>query len=594
VCRIAGVVDKTSGNIEALSIAMRDTMKHGGPDDFGCYTDADAGVSVSHRRLSIIDLSMGGHQPMLGNNGDVVIAYNGEVYNYKELKAALQQEGQVFHTDSDTEVILTAYEHWGVACFSKLKGMFAIALYDKRKQILILARDPNGIKPLYYCSRNGKLFFASEIKAFYALPETWQESETWKAYILMYGYLPEPHTTLQGVYVLQKGSYMTIDIATQNSTTTVYATDSYSSSIHTEKEAIEVVRQCLNKAVDRHLIADAPIGLFLSGGIDSSLLALIAKETGRDDLHTLSIVFDDANFSEERYQQIIAHQTQSNHKSYTLSKEVFFDALPDIFRAMDQPTTDGINTYFICKYAKQYGLKAVLSGLGADELFGGYASFFRQKMVKRIKRLPAAMLGASNYHPQDKYRKLSFLSNKTPVGEYLFHRGFFSIRETAAILNANAKEIEQIAGNVNLPDAISGLPYGNRVSYMEKNMYMQSQLLRDTDMMSMWHSIEVRVPFLDVDLVNLANSIAPEVKYHKTQPKHLLVKAYNDVLPREIWDRKKQGFVFPFRKWMQGNEETSFRYADKKITTAYQAGKINWSRYWAYLMASNYSYLHRA
>ncbi|MBN8670985.1 MAG: asparagine synthase (glutamine-hydrolyzing) [Chitinophagales bacterium] len=592
MCRIAGVLNKASDSVLADTIAMRDSMAHGGPDDSGIYHDADASLALGHRRLSIIDLSEGGHQPMLNASGDIVIAFNGEIYNYKELKADLVAKGYQFKSASDTEVILAGYEYWGATCFSRLVGMFALAIYDKRQSVLMLARDQQGIKPLYYSNSNNRLYFASEVRAFKALPYNWQESDTWKSYMLVYGFIPEPYTTLADVKMLPKGSYMRIDANTLQSSLVEYSKDEYTPTITTEKEAVNAIRQWLDKAVDRHLISDAPIGLFLSGGIDSSLLTLIAKQTGHNDLHTLSIVFDDAAYSEAAYQQLIVDRVEAQHKSYNLSKEEYINALPDIFKAMDQPSIDGVNSYFICKFAKEYGLKAVLSGLGADELFGGYASFGREKVVSSLKKIPSGLLAASRYMKKDKYRKLAYLADGHITNEYLFHRGLFSIREAAEILDSDIKSVADTVQNIALADGVDALPYGNKVSYMEKNIYMQSQLLKDTDVMSMWHSIEVRVPFLDTDLVKIVNSISPEVKYSGAIPKQLLVKAYDDILPRQIWDRKKQGFVFPFQNWIEGSEYTCFKYVDDKIKNRYQSGTINWTRYWAYLVANNFNYLH--
>ncbi|HLO70509.1 MAG TPA: asparagine synthase (glutamine-hydrolyzing) [Flavipsychrobacter sp.] len=592
MCRIAGVLNKASDSVLADTIAMRDSMAHGGPDDSGMYHDADASLALGHRRLSIIDLSEGGHQPMLNASQDVIISFNGEIYNYKELKVELVAKGFQFKTASDTEVILAGYQYWGAECFSKLVGMFAIAIYDKRKHELVLVRDSQGIKPLYYSNTNHSIYFASEVRAFKALPYNWNESDSWKSYMLVYGFIPEPHTTLADVKMLPKGSYLRIDTNTLQSSLIAYSKDDYTSTIHSEKEAVDAIRQWLDKAVDRHLISDAPIGLFLSGGIDSSLLTLIAKQTGHNDLHTLSIVFDDAAYSEAAYQQLIVDIVKAQHKSYNLSKEEYIDALPDIFKAMDQPSIDGVNSYFICKFAKEYGLKAVLSGLGADELFGGYASFGREKVVSSLKKIPSGLLAASRYMKKDKYRKLAYLAEDHITNEYLFHRGLFSIREAAEILDSDTKSVADTVQNIALADGIDTLPYGNKVSYMEKNIYMQSQLLKDTDVMSMWHSIEVRVPFLDTDLVKIVNSISPEVKYSGDIPKQLLVKAYDDILPRQIWDRKKQGFVFPFQNWIEGSEYTCFKYVDDKIKNRYKSGTINWTRYWAYLVANNFNYLH--
>lgn len=587
MCRIAGIVDRGNNNIGNDIVAMRDSMAHGGPDSAGVYINEARAIALGHRRLSLIDLSDAGSQPMHSADGRLVIVFNGEIYNYLELKKELETLGQVFTTHTDTEVIIAAYRQWGIDSFKKLKGMFAFALYNTAKDELLLVRDQQGIKPLYYYIDNDKLYFASEIRAFKTLGR-WPERSDWKIYFLTYGYLPEPVTTLQGVKPLPKGTCLVVNVQTLGAKPVVFDETNYEAKITDLPTAIEAVRETLTLAVRRHMISDAPIGLFLSGGIDSSLLTLIAHQSGHKDLHTLSIVFEEEDFSEAPYQNIIAKKTGAHHKPFTLTKEQFVAAMPDILKAMDQPTADGVNTYFICGYAKQYGLKAVLSGLGADELFGGYASFNREDMIASMQKIPAPVLKMASYLPQDKYRKVSFLSRKDAVGEYLFHRGFFHTGETARILNADMRQVSEALQEVHTPAFVDALPYGNKVSYLESNLYMQCQLLRDTDMMSMWHSIEVRVPYLDTDLVNLANSIAPSVKFNSKQIKHLLIESFADILPEEIWNRKKQGFVFPFQRWMEGNENKSFKKADARISARYKSGKLNWSRYWAYLIANNY------
>ncbi|MBS1778707.1 MAG: asparagine synthase (glutamine-hydrolyzing) [Bacteroidetes bacterium] len=583
MCRIAGIIDKQNINLAHTIAEMRDSMAHGGPDHAGIYTDDAVRLALGHRRLSIIDLSENGNQPMQSNDGKLIIAFNGEIYNFRELRDELK-DFYSFHTHSDTEVILAAYTKWGVRCFPKLKGMFALALYDLQKGEIVLARDPSGIKPLYYSITGDSLYFASEVRAFKALKK-WPERKDWKIYFLTYGFLPEPVTTLEGVQPLERGKCMVVNVHTLASKKETYWQDDYSITIHNRDEALNKVRTTLDDAVKRHLISDAPIGLFLSGGIDSSLLTLIADKVGTSKLHTLSIVFDDATYSEEAYQNIIAQKVNSDHKAFRLTKELYLEAMPDILNAMDQPTSDGVNTYFICKFAKEYGLKAVLSGLGADELFGGYASFSRGGMVNKLKNIPAALLNATEYLPQDKYKKISFLSRKDAVGNYLFNRGYFSTIETAQVLGTSSKEVSDKLKEICVPGFVNELCYENQTSYLERSLYMQGQLLKDTDMMSMWHSIEVRVPFLDVELVQLANHISEDIKFNG-RPKSLLVDAYADILPREIWDRKKQGFVFPFQAWMNGKETSSFHIANKKMTDKYQAGKLNWSRYWTYLIAN--------
>lgn len=347
MCRIAGIIDKYSDTIERDIVVMRDAMQHGGPDSKGIFLEQDKKLALGHRRLSIIDLSEGGNQPMHSDNGNIVIVYNGEIYNYKQLKKELEDKGAVFKSSSDTEVIIKGYEYWGEQCFAKLRGMFAIALYDKRRQQLLLIRDQAGIKPLYYYCDNSRLYFASEMRAFKATGKDWEANRNWKVYFLTYGYLPEPVTTLKNIHPVEKGSYIRFDINTLKHETCYYYEDTYSDSIRDIDIAKQIVRDTLERAVERHLISDAPIGLFLSGGIDSSLLTLLAKKFKKNDLHTLSIVFDDDQFSEKPYQDIVVAQSNSIHQSFMLDKEMFIDALPDIMQAMDQPSSDAINTYFI-------------------------------------------------------------------------------------------------------------------------------------------------------------------------------------------------------------------------------------------------------
>jgi asparagine synthase (glutamine-hydrolysing) len=589
MCRIAGIIDKHSETIENDIIAMRDAMQHGGPDSNGIYIDRVAGLAFGHRRLSIIDLSEGGNQPMMNDSENIVLIYNGEIYNYRQLKKELEATGAVFKTNSDTEVIIKGYEHWGTSCFAKLRGMFAVALYDKKKQQLLLVRDQTGIKPLYYYCDNDTLYFASEIRAFKKLKKDWEANRNWKVYFLTYGYLPEPITTLKGIKPVEKGSYVVVDMHSLKHKTCYYYEDSYSDRITNIEDAKEIVRATLTSAVERHLISDAPIGLFLSGGIDSSLLTLIAKSFKKEDLYTLSIIFDDEQFSEKKYQDIIVDKCNSIHQSFVLDKEMFIDAVPDIMMAMDQPSSDAINTYFISKFAKQTGLKAVLSGLGADELMGGYSSFRLSQVVDNSKLVPGFLFQAAELFPVYKYKKISFLERKDPVGEYLFNRGYFSPLETAKMLDMDISEVGNILDNIKVPASVERLKDGNRISFLESNLYMQSQLLKDTDIMSMWHSVEVRVPFLDTDFISAIHHINTGVKFNDRQNKYLLIESFKDILPREIWDRKKQGFVFPFRKWIKNSGDKTFHCANEAVNEKFNSGKMDWNRYWTYLVSDTFN-----
>lgn len=568
---------------------MRDAMWRGGPDSSGVYYDEKACLALGHRRLSIIDLSSSADQPMTEELHGLTIAFNGEIYNYQELKQELAGTGWHFKTNSDTEVILAAYRHWGSACFAKLRGMFAIALYDRRSGELILARDHAGIKPLYYYQDASSLYFASEIRAFGALDNKWQERSDWKIFFLTYGYLPEPVTTLKNVQPLQKGSCKVFNVRTLASRQEYFYKDTYTEQITDFEEAKEAIRNALQQSIKRHLVADAPLGLFLSGGIDSSLLTLLAAKY-KSNLHTLSIVFDDPRFSEKKYQDIIAHHVGSQHQSYLLSKELFDQSLPDILKAMDQPSTDGINSYFICRFAKEAGLKAVLSGLGADELLGGYSSFAVAGMLNKVKAIPAFFFNIANVLPQDKYRKLSFLKRKDGIGEYLISRGYFNPKETARLLDADVAGVETVLQSIAIPADKQDISDGNRTSYLECNLYMQGQLLKDTDAMSMWHGIEVRVPFLDIDFINTVNSISSKLKFDHVQSKRLLIESFKDILPQTIWNRKKQGFVFPFQNWMKSDlDQFMPAQQDRRLSEKFNNGKLSWSRYWAYLVSKIYT-----
>lgn len=589
MCRIAGIIDKTSNRVKEDILVMRDVMKHGGPDSYGVYFDESVNLALGHRRLSLIDLSEAGNQPMMDDSGDIVLIFNGELYNFLELKEELKAAGVHFRTHSDTEVIIQAYLKWGNDCYARFKGMFATALYDKRKGELTLARDHAGIKPLYYYADGEKLYFASEIKAFKSLKNKWQEHSKWRIYFLTFGYLPEPVTTLEHVYTIQKGSYNVFNVSSLQLTRKVFYREDYTETITEPEHAKAIIRSTLEQAVKGHLISDAPIGLFLSGGIDSSILTLLAKKFVPNDLHTLSVDFNDKNFSENIYQKLIVDQCHPIHNSFVLDERSFIADFPDILSAMDQPSSDGINSYFICKYARANGLKAVLSGIGADELLGGYSSFRLADKVAKLRSVPGFVFNLANLATKDKYRKISFLSSKDVLGEYLFYRGYFNMQETARLLGTTRKEVYETLSTINIPDFVSNLSNGNKVSYLECNMYMLGQLLKDTDIMSMWHSIEVRVPFLDYDFIRAVHSISSGIKFGHDQGKYLLIESFKDILPKEIWDRKKQGFTLPFKYWMKDEQiQRKLNQRDMKMRDRFIEGKLEWSRYWTYSITNEF------
>ena len=579
MCRIAGFISPQLNQADA--VCMRDSMHRGGPDDTGLYHDSTNHVWLTHRRLSIIDLSYAGHQPMSILDGKIHIVYNGEIYNYKELKSELKALGRSFHTQSDTEVILQSYLQWDTDCFDRFNGMFALALYDITKNELILARDHAGIKPLYYSVQGESIYFASEVKAFNALKPGWKERIDWRIYFLAFGHLPEPITTLEGVQHLAKGSYLRYDLKEKKYSITKYHKPTHQYSKSSLQDLLVQVRETLDQAVQSHLISDAPIGLFLSGGIDSSLLTLLAKKYCGDQLKTLSIYFDSEKYSEKKYQDIIIKKSGAHHQSFLVTKEEFDQNLPDALAAMDQPTTDGINSYFISKYAHEYGLKAVLSGIGADELFGGYPSIKLSAWKNALQKLPSVALTTLANAASDKIKKITYLSHPSSTNDYLFYRGLHTTSSIAQILDIEESEVKSTLSS--LPAlAWNGEDRKEKAASIEYDLYMQNQLLRDSDFISMWHALEIRVPFLDKDLVSLVQSIPSALRFSDVKPKYMLTEAFKDILPVEIWNRPKQGFTFPFSHWMKENELAKpLDKTEIKYFNLFLDDRLSWSKYWA-------------
>lgn len=598
MCRIVGIVGfEPVCDLERAINSMRDSMTHGGPDDAGTFIDSEFNVVLGNRRLSIIDLSPLGHQPMSNEDKSIWLTYNGEIYNFLEIKKELQCLGYNFRSHSDTEVILKAYEEWGEGSFSKLNGMYAFCIYDQRRGNLYLVRDHAGIKPLYYSVSKNTLIFSSEVKAFRVFENNWEENNDWKIYFLIFGHIPEPFTTLKSVLMLPKGSFLKLDLKTKDVKVEKFVEFTFTEEIRDIGEAIGKVKNEFKNVIQRHLISDAPIGVFMSGGIDSSLIALIAHTYQKENLRTLSVVFNEKGFSEKQYQEVVLSKMKSKHTSYLVTGKDFIDSIDDIFQAMDQPTVDGVNTYFISKCAKEDGLKAVLSGLGGDELFGGYPSFKSIGLLMLLKRFKAGSKRFSNlfgYLGDDRTKKLSFLSIDNALSYYLAVRGLFCAKQTSSVLDIGEGEVYKALEKVYLVNELS-LDKGNFVSYLETNLYMQNQLLKDSDFMSMWHSVEVRVPFLDREFLRLVFSIDEDIKFGKKKVKFLLVDSFKEVLPFEIVYRDKMGFTFPFEQWMRNNISTFCDMITEKngavdeIIQDFIKGRLNWPRFWGLIVLNQHS-----
>ena len=587
MCRIAGMISArlTAGEIVTKVGLMCNTLQHGGPDDEGIFTDENANLVFGHRRLAIIDLSKNGHQPMADVQQKVWITFNGEIYNYIELKKQLLKTGAHFHSNTDTEVIICAYLQWGTAAFSKLRGMFAFALYDKEKSTTFLVRDTTGVKPLYYHAQNSQLTFASEVNAFKASGENFETEETWPVKFLAFGHIPEPYTTLKNVFSLPKGHFLSWNHRTSTYSIVCYFNSFAESPITDPVLAMEQIKSTLISAVNRQLMADAPIGVFLSGGVDSSLISLLANRQTTQQLKTVSIYFNEKTYDERAYQNVVLSQIRGEKFAHLVQQQDFEEFFPHVINDMDMPTTDGINTWFISKYAHEDGLKAVLSGVGADELFGGYPSFHRIKYLKYLRKIPSPLFNIANYFKTDRYRKISFLSHNHYLADYLLLRGLFVPADIARILNTDVEQVDEILFAENEVNDLGSYDELH-AAWFETNLYMQNQLLRDTDVMSMSHGLEVRVPFLDEDFQQLARRISPEIRFNRNQPKKLLIDSFKEILPEATWNRPKMGFTFPFQEWMSRHDEISNErlYKGKvaqDTVVSFRNGQIHWSKAFA-------------
>ena len=583
MCRIAGIINPslTVSETEQITEEMCTLQKHGGPDDGGVFTMAEHHLALGNRRLSLLDLSASGHQPM--HYGDrYTVTYNGELYNFKTLKEELQAAGMHFNNNTDTEVILAAFAAWNTESFSRLNGMFAFALWDNTEKALYLVRDAAGIKPLYWSTHTGGIVFASEIRAFAPVPYLQQTNDDAEIFQLAYGYIPEPVTTLAHVKPLPKGCYLKYDTKTSDCSLVSFSFFSYSSTIRDGEEARKITRDATSDAVKRQMVADAQVGVFLSGGIDSAIIAKLAG-SGRDHIHTLSIWFGEEKYSEKKYQDLLAKKLNSRHHSILVEEKDFHRHFPEILRAMDMPSCDGINTWFISKYAAEAGLKAVLSGIGADELFGGYPSFRRMQAASMLQRLPKLSFQLAEKAGSKKLNRLSYLRMDGIRGLYLFLRGHFTPAQIAAQTGAYESQVWQVLNDVPASPALAGLGAGNTAGWMEFNLYMQDQLLRDADVMSMAHGLEIRVPFLDNEVINAVFSISEKIKFRGAYPKELLVSAFKKMLPEEIWQRPKMGFSFPFAEWLRNSEyvrdlEGSANRHTRKACRDFMQGRLHWSR----------------
>ncbi len=624
MCGIVGILARKTQIPPAVLEQATCSLAHRGPDDSGIVLLKETQpepieIGLGHRRLAILDLSPLGHQPMQDPVASNWIVFNGEIYNFRELRKELEAAGVEFKSHSDTEVILAAYRVWGESCLRRLGGMFAFALWDAPRKRLLLARDPMGIKPLYYHQSEQTFIFASEVRTLLRTGLVPRKADpTGVLSYLAFGSVYEPWTIVEGVKAVPPGHVLTVENGSVSSREYWNPLQSFS---RTESEprsgngnaTADQLPAILRDAVLAHLVSDVAVGVFLSGGIDSSALVAVLSHNGVR-ANTFSLVFQEEEFNEGQYSREIARRFGTEHHEIPVSQQDTLAVLPEALCAMDQPTIDGINTYLVSAKTRAVGVKVALTGLGADELFAGYSNFRRvprmerfSKRLGRLSRLARRPLSASVAlfgGKGDRSRKLAELAtgHDSVAHPYFLVRMLFGAAEREALFSGGLSgahhDSKRALDNV-LRESIaqcSTLDPVNRVSYLESHFYMRNTLLRDSDFMSMAHGLELRVPFLDRALVEACFRIPGDKKLQGDSPKSLLLASLGVELPREIVNRPKRGFTLPFERWLRGEmrsvvedallknnwDQTSISSITvREVWNRFLSGETSWSRPWS-------------
>lgn len=607
MCGINGILSFKGGQLDKTSLVklMNTAIAHRGPDDEGIYTEA--AISLGHRRLSIIDTSTAGHQPMSTSDRRYTIVFNGEIYNYIQLRKDFSSFYD-FRTLSDTEVILAGFIKYGPNIVKHLHGIFAFAIWDTVEQKMFLTRDHLGVKPVYYSVTDDAFIFSSEIKGILATqllkPKVDQVS---LVDFFRYQRVHAPRTILQNVQVLNPGTYIEIDEKEIKEIRYFTLQNIKANSDITKHSAAKEIRSLLEKSMEQQMVADVEVGAFLSGGIDSSVIVGLMSEISSQRINTFSITFSQKDFDESTYSSLVARKFNTNHSAIQLQPHDLLEALPDALKALDHPSADGINTYLISKKTREQGIKVALSGLGGDEIFCGYPVYSAVDKLKKMDSFfslfPSSFyigLFQGAYQLTSKNYFLKLAESFKGEGNYIDN---FLMLSRQTYLD---DQIEYLLKDVNLKfNSLQGISSsfrnGNQdnilslTSYFEMNTYMTDTLLRDADQMSMVHGLEVRVPFLDLNLVSYVMGLPDHVKKGK-YAKNLLIESTKDILPEEVYNRSKKGFVFPWKYWMK-NELHSFceerinsfalrafvkESAIKELWNRFIAEdkSINWSRIW--------------
>jgi asparagine synthase (glutamine-hydrolysing) len=599
MCAIVGKVRRHGDIDRDALVRVRDTMVHRGPDDAGIFINAQGNLGLAHRRLSIIDLSANGHQPMTNEDESIWLVFNGEIYNFRELKLLLEAAGHVFRSNTDSEVIIHAYEQWGINSVERLRGMFAYALWDEPRQSLFLARDRLGIKPLFYWQRDGDLTFASELKAIRADMKTSLPLDQSAIYdFFTYGYIPTPKTIYRDVCKLPPGHFAVYQGARLELHQYWDAPFCARSGI-SEADAIGMVREKLTEATALHLIADVPVGVLLSGGIDSSTVCALSAEKVSGPLHTFCIGFDVAEHSETAFARIVADRYATKHHELTVTNEMAAALRKKVVAMYDEPFADGsaMPTFCVSELARR-NVKVAISGEGGDEVFGGYTWYLDWLRFAFADLLPESMR-----------RLLKLSATSLPAG----FKGKWPLQ--MASLDAIERYVKLMSGLLReekrtllAPEFCrqfdgyddywhfrkfwrEDLDPLSRLQYLDIKTYLNDDILTKLDRASMAVSLEARVPLLDHELLETVLTLPLSIRNPKAQAKYLFKRAVADLLPTEILTRRKKGFSVPFYEWLKDPSwkdleplfDHRFLFADR-----IQRGAVRGSALWPFIVMSRW------
>jgi len=554
MCAIGGILGAPGAVDPGELVELRDRMRHRGPDDAGVYLNSDRSVGLAHRRLSILDLSERGRQPMSAAGGSLWLVFNGEIYNYRPLRRELELAGRQFLSDTDTEVILAAYEQWGSECLHRLRGMFAIGLWDARRRRLLIARDRLGIKPLFYRQQGDQLRFASEIKALLDPAASLDETAVYD--FLTYGYVPAPKTIYREIRKLEPGCRAVFEDGKLR-LERYWSLALRPAATISPEDAAALLRAKLAEAVDQHLAADVPVGVLLSGGVDSSAVAALS---GRR-LKTFSIGFDQPAHTETRFARLVADQLQTDHREWIVTREMGQEIRDRIVALYDEPFGDGsaIPTFLIAQWARRH-VKVVLSGEGGDEVFGGYNWYrrwlrfetgppgWRHRWARR-----AAPLWPDGWRGHWTLQSLSL----SALERYAHILGAFSRREKEAVLQPRfARRFQDY-------DELwhfrrywrEDLDPLTRLQYLDLNTYLPDDVLTKLDRATMAVGLEGRVPWLDHELVEMVFGLPVEVRNPNGEQKFLMKRALQGLVPAAVLERPKKGFSPPLDSWLARAEQ---------------------------------------